>query len=34
VLASRAFPVGELVVLVVWAIAAPLLAARYFRWEE
>ncbi len=34
VLASRAFPVGELVVLVGWAIAAPLLAARYFRWEE
>jgi ABC-2 type transport system permease protein len=34
VLASRAFPVGELVVLVAWAIAAPLLAARYFRWEE
>jgi ABC-2 type transport system permease protein len=28
------FPTGELVVLVVWAIAAPLLAARYFRWEE
>ena len=25
---------GELVVLVVWAIGAPLLAARYFRWEE
>jgi len=34
VLASRAFPVGELVVHVGWAIAAPLLAARYFRWEE
>ncbi len=34
VLASRAFPVGELIVLVAWAIAAPLLAARYFRWEE
>jgi hypothetical protein len=29
-----AFPTGELVVLVVWAIATPLLAARYFRWEE
>ena len=28
------FPTGELVVLVVWAVAAPLLAARYFRWEE
>jgi ABC-2 type transport system permease protein len=34
VLASRTFPVGELIVLVAWAIAAPLLAARYFRWEE
>ena len=28
------FPTGELIVLVVWAIGAPLLAARYFRWEE
>lgn len=34
VLASQAFPVGELGVLVAWAIGAPLLAARYFRWEE
>jgi ABC-2 type transport system permease protein len=34
VLASRAFPVGELAVLVGWAVAAPALAARYFRWEE
>ena len=34
VLSARAFPGGELAVLVVWAIAAPLLAARYFRWEE
>jgi ABC-2 type transport system permease protein len=34
VLTAEAFPVGELVVLIVWAIAAPLLAARYFRWEE
>ena len=34
VLSTQAFPVGELAVLVAWAIAAPLLAARYFRWEE
>jgi ABC-2 type transport system permease protein len=35
VLDSRvAFPAGEFVVLVIWAIAAPLAAARWFRWEE
>jgi ABC-2 type transport system permease protein len=28
------FPAGELVVLVVWAVAAPFAAARWFRWEE
>src|SRR5262249_26373983 len=28
------FPVGELVVLVAWAVAAPLLAIRFFTWEE
>lgn len=28
VLSSRAFPVGELLVLLAWAVAAPLLAAR------
>ena len=34
VLTSAAFPVGEFVVLLAWAIAAPLVAARFFRWEE
>jgi ABC-2 type transport system permease protein len=34
VLTTQPFPTGELVVLVAWAIAAPLLAARFFRWEE
>jgi ABC-2 type transport system permease protein len=34
VLSAHAFPAGELAVLIAWAIAAPLLAARYFRWEE
>jgi ABC-2 type transport system permease protein len=33
-LTGRSFPVGELVVLLVWAVAAPLAAARWFRWEE
>lgn len=27
-------PTGELVVLLVWAVAAPFAAARWFRWEE
>jgi ABC-2 type transport system permease protein len=31
---GRSFPIGELVVLVIWAVAAPLAAARWFRWEE
>jgi ABC-2 type transport system permease protein len=31
---GRGFPVGELVVLLVWAVAAPLAAAHWFRWEE
>jgi ABC-2 type transport system permease protein len=31
---GRSFPVDELVVLLVWAVAAPLAAARWFRWEE
>jgi ABC-2 type transport system permease protein len=34
VLSSQPFPGGELVVLLVWAVAMPLLATRYFRWEE
>jgi ABC-2 type transport system permease protein len=33
-LTSAAFPTGEFVVLLAWAIVAPLLAARTFRWEE
>ena len=33
-LRGTAFPVGELAVLVIWAVAAPLAAARWFRWEE
>jgi ABC-2 type transport system permease protein len=32
--AGKSFPTGELVVLVIWAIAAPLAAIRWFRWEE
>jgi len=34
VLTTKPFPSGELVVLIVWAVAAPLLAARWFSWEE
>jgi len=34
VLSAQAFPAGELAVLIAWAVGAPLLAARYFRWEE
>lgn len=34
VLASRALPMGELAVLIAWAVCAPLAATRYFRWEE
>jgi ABC-2 type transport system permease protein len=34
VLSAHAFPVGELAVLIAWAVGAPVLAARYFRWEE
>jgi len=31
---SVGFPIGELVVLLVWAVAAPLAAVRFFAWEE
>lgn len=34
VLAGASFPWGSVAVLVVWAVAAPLCAARWFRWEE
>lgn len=34
VLAGAAFPWGSVAVLVVWAVVAPLAAARWFRWEE
>lgn len=34
VLGHHSFPVGNFIVLVVWAIGAPLAAARWFKWEE
>ena len=34
VLDSTAFPAGAFVVLLVWTMAAPLAAARWFKWEE
>jgi ABC-2 type transport system permease protein len=34
VLQAGPFPGGALAVLLVWAVAAPLAAARWFRWEE
>jgi ABC-2 type transport system permease protein len=34
VLAAHAFPFGHVLVLVAWAIAAPIAAASLFRWEE
>ncbi|MFI5045499.1 MAG: ABC transporter permease [Acidimicrobiia bacterium] len=32
--AHASFDVGELVVLMAWAVAAPLAAARWFRWDD
>ncbi len=34
VLDSTAFPAGAFAVLLVWTVAAPLAAARWFKWEE
>jgi ABC-2 type transport system permease protein len=34
VLDGASFPTGSIVVLVIWAIAAPLCAIRWFQWEE
>ena len=34
VLGHHSFPVGNFMVLLVWAIGAPLAAARWFKWEE
>jgi ABC-2 type transport system permease protein len=34
VLAAAPFPWESVSVLVIWAVAAPLCAARWFRWEE
>ncbi|MGZ4678217.1 MAG: ABC transporter permease, partial [Acidimicrobiia bacterium] len=34
VLRSDTVPTGALVVLLVWTVATPLAAARWFRWEE
>jgi ABC-2 type transport system permease protein len=34
VLSTQPFPTGQFVVLVAWAVAAPLAAAPWFRWEE
>lgn len=31
---GSSFPTGSLVVLLTWAVAAPLAAATWFRWEE
>jgi len=34
VLAGTALPIGSMLVLAAWAVAAPLAAVLWFRWEE
>lgn len=34
VVGAAAFPLGSVLVLLAWAVAAPLAAVRWFRWEE
>lgn len=34
VIAGAPFPLGSVLVLSAWAVAAPLAAVRWFRWEE
>jgi ABC-2 type transport system permease protein len=34
VLSADPVPIGAVLVLLTWAVAAPLAAARWFRWEE
>jgi ABC-2 type transport system permease protein len=34
VLSAEPFPLGAFAVLLAWAVAAPLAATRWFRWEE
>jgi ABC-2 type transport system permease protein len=34
VIAGAPFPLGSVLVLIAWAVAAPLAAVRWFRWEE
>ena len=34
VIAGAPFPFGSVLVLIAWAVVAPLAAVRWFRWEE